>query len=451
MEKNLPKRDEVPENLTWNLTDVYKNEAKWEEAVKESILLADKIAKYEGRVTENAKTLLEVMNLSEECSMITSRYSVYAMFLHDQDTANGKNQELSGKADMAAVKIAEKISFLEPEILELDEKVLEKYYEEEKGLLKYKNQIDNILRVKNHMLNKDMERLLASAQDMAAGFSNSYGMLMNADIKFPMVKDKEGNEIRITGGRFVPLQMSEDRDLRKESFVKYYERLKEFRNTTASMYEGQVKQLMFYAKARKYKSTFEASVDAVNVSPAVCDNLIESVHKNMDKLHRYVSLRKKLLNVDELHMYDVYAPMVSDSKMEIPFDEAKATALKALKPLGEDYIKRLEEAFSNRWIDVVENEGKRGGAYSCGVYDVHPFVLLNYNKTLDNMFTLVHEMGHSMHSALSSANQTFFDAQYETFVAEVASTTNEVLLLEYLLANTDDKKEKAVLDRKSVV
>jgi oligoendopeptidase F len=280
---------------------------------------------------------------------------------------------------------------------------------------------------------------------MQGASQKAYGMLANADLKFPSVKDSKGEEVQLSNGRFVPTQMSKDRDLRKASFEAFYGRYEEFKNTWAAMYDGEVKSRIFEAKARKYGSAFEAAVDHNDVSPAVCDSLFESIHDNMDKMHRYVTLRKKLLGVDELHMYDVYVGMLPDFDMKVSYDEAKELSLKALAPLGEDYLEVVKEAYENRWIDVVENEGKRGGAYSSGVYDVHPYMLLNYNDTLDDVFTLVHEMGHSMHTWYSNKAQTIVDAGYKIFVAEVASTTNEVLLYHYMKDNAKTKEEKAFI------
>jgi len=373
------------------------------------------------------------------------RFYAYANMKHDQDTGNAENQALIQKARAAETRIAEKLSFLEPEILAMPEEVLAAFREAEPGLKKYDVTIREMVRTREHTLSKEMEHLLASAGEMAGTPYAGFGMLQNADLKFPSVKDADGNEIRITNGRFVPLQMSKDRDLRKEVFEKFYSRYNEFRNTWAALYDGQVKQQIFFAKARKYASTFEAAVDGNNVDPAVCDRLINSVHRGLGKMHRYVALRKKLLGVDELHMYDVYVPMVSEYTVKVTYEEAVETALKALEPLGDEYISLLRKGFENRWVDVVENEGKRGGAYSEGVYGIHPYVLLNFNGTLDDIFTLVHEMGHSLHTWYSSANQTFLNSNYKIFVAEVASTTNEVLLLEYLLKKAESREEKAYL------
>jgi oligoendopeptidase F len=280
---------------------------------------------------------------------------------------------------------------------------------------------------------------------MARTPSNGFSMLCDADLKFPSVTAADGSEVQISNGRFVPLQMSPDRELRRDVFEKFYTRYSEFANTWAALYDGQVKQQIFFARARNYASTFEAAVNGNNVDPAVCDRLFDSVHKGMKYMHRYVSLRKKLLGVDELHMYDVYTPMVADFDRKYSYEEAKELSLKALAPLGEEYLSVVRQAYEERWIDVIENEGKRGGAYSSGVYGVHPYMLLNYTDTLDDVFTLVHEMGHSLHTWYSEHAQSHLNSQYRIFVAEVASTTNEILLLEYLLARAEDRRRRPTL------
>ena len=290
-----------------------------------------------------------------------------------------------------------------------------------------------------------MEKLVAMTAEMSRVSYDTFNIMDNADMLFPEVENEDGETVRITHGRFIALLESANRQVRENTFKKYYSTYKQFLNTYASLYNGQVKQQIFYAKARKYESTLVASVDANNVSPVVYHNLVDTVNKNLDKLHRYVGLRKKCLGVDELHMYDIYTPMVSGVAKKIPFEEAKETVLKALAPLGEDYVAKVKEGFESRWIDVYENQGKVSGAYSAGAYGTHPYVLLNYNESLDNMFTLIHEMGHAMHSYYSNSTQPYIYSQYKIFVAEVASTCNEILLLEYLLKNTTDKKERAYL------
>lgn len=445
MANKLPIREEVPEELTWKLSDIYENTDLWENDYRMAEQEAERLSAMEGSLTESAANLLKVLDIYESCMMKVYKLYSYAEMKSDQNTMDQDNLKLFQRAQSLDVKISEKLSFLEPELLNAEPEMIEAYYKEEQGLLKYKNLICEIQRKKEHTLSKEMEELLASAGDMAEAASNARSMLANADIRFPNTKGDDGEELQLSNGRFVPLQMSADREVRKESFEKFYEQYKSFANTWAALYDGQVKKQIFYAKARKYPDTFTAAVDRNNVSPSVCDNLISCVNKNLDKFHRYVSLRKRLLGVDELHMYDVYASMVSDYEYKVSFEEAKEISLKALQPLGEDYIRTLKKAYDERWIDVVENQGKRGGAYSSGVYGVHPYVLLNFNNTLDDIFTLVHEMGHSMHTYYSNESQNFFDSNYKIFVAEVASTTNEILLLKYLMKNAKSDKEKAYL------
>ena len=455
MEQRLPKRSEVPEQLTWRLEDIYETEDAWEADLKKSQELAEQLAGRAGHAAGSAAELLETMKIYEACIKTLYRVHGYAFMKHDEDTAEAGNQARFSRAQAAEVKVSEKIAFLEPEILALPEGTTERYCRELPDLGYFEVTLKEIVRQKAHTLDTKTEQLLAASGEMAQTPRNGFGMLQNADLKFPSVKktrtadgvpaeDEEAEEeIQITNGRFVPLQMSPDRALRKEVFEKFYGRYQEFIHTFAALYEGQVKQQGFYARTRNYGSAFEAAVTANNVDPAVCDRLISCVRRNLDKMHRYVRLRKRLLGVEELHMYDVYVPMVQDVEWKVTFEEAKELSLKALAPLGEDYVNVLKEAYENRWVDVVENEGKRGGAYSSNVYGVHPYVLLNFNGTLDDVFTLVHEMGHSMHSWYSSGARSFLDSEYRIFVAEVASTTNELLLLEYLLEENRRKHEAA--------
>ena len=445
MNDKLPVREEVPVELTWRLEDIYPDEARWEEELQEAKDIAARVKEYEGRLSESAQCLYDALRSYDDCSLKLDRVGGYSFMRHDQDAGNSHYQELELKAQSASVRISEELAFIEPEILEIPDDVLARFYEEEPGIRDYEVTIREIRRLKDHTLSKEMEQLLASAGEMAQTASNGFGMLSNADLKFPSVTDSEGNEIWLSNGRFVPLEMSPDRGLRKEVFEKYYTRFSEFANTWAALYDGQVKQQIFYARARKYPSTFVAAVNGNNVDPAVCDRLIDSIHTKISYMHRYVSLRRKMLGVDELHMYDVYVPMVADYDRKFSYEEAKELSLKALAPLGEEYLSVVRKAYEERWIDVYENEGKRSGAYSSGVYGVHPYMLLNYTDTLDDVFTLVHEMGHSMHTWYSEHAQSHLNARYKIFVAEVASTTNEILLLEYMLSKAEDPKEKAYL------
>ncbi|WP_029321378.1 oligoendopeptidase F [Butyrivibrio sp. AE3004] len=445
MQGKLPKRNEVEKELTWRLEDIYENEDKWEAEVNEALQISERIAKYNGKLSENAKNLLDALKLYEKADLLSSRFYGYAHMRHDEDTANSKYNGMNQRAISVNVHIGEKASFIEPEILAISDELLSSFYKEEPELKKYENRIREIRRLKYHILSKELEQLIASTGEMGRTPYNGFNMLSDADLKFPTVKDKDGNDVILSNGRFVPVQMSKDRELRKKAFEAFYGRYEEFKNTWAALYDGEVKTRIFNSKARKYNSNFEAAVDENNVDPAVCDRLIDSIHNGFDKMHRYVALRKKLLGVDELHMYDVYVSMINDFDMEVSYDEAKELSLKALAPLGDEYLRIVKEAYENRWIDVVENEGKRSGAYSSGAYGVHPYMLLNYNNTLEDVFTLVHEMGHSIHTWYSEHEQSLWNADYKIFVAEVASTTNEVLLYHYLKDNAKSKEEKAYI------
>lgn len=445
MENKLPKRSEVDVELTWKLEDIFASESEWEKALSEAMSLADEIAGYAGRVGESADTLYKVLDTYEKCCLKIHLVYGYAFKMRDVDTTSTYAQTLYSKVMSADVEVSEKIAFMEPEIIVVDEETMNQFYTEKPELNKYKIFITEVRRGKEHSLSPELEKLLAGANELADLPYEVFATLDNADLKFPEITNEKGEKIQITNGRFVPLEESKDRRVRKEVFEKYYETYGNFKNTSASLYAGQVKQLMFYARARKYSSTLEAAVDGNNVSPEVYKNLVEAVNDNLDKMHRYVRLRKKLLELDELHMYDIYVPIVKDYDAKYTIEEAKELVLKAVEPLGTNYVNLIKKAFAERWIDVVENEGKRNGAYSSGVYGVHPFVLLNFNGTLDNVFTLAHEMGHAMHSYFSNEAQNYLDSRYKIFVAEVASTTNEVLLMEYMLKNAKDNKERAYL------
>ncbi len=445
MARELPKRSEVREEFTWNVKDMYENHDAWEAELVKIRELGKELAKMEGKVTASAENLLSTLEQETALDMIISKAANYASRVSDVDTKDTVHQAMVQRLSGLIAGIASELSFIQPEILETEAEVIEGYIAEQPALELYRGALAEIQRLKPHSLSAEMERVMAMTSEMGRTPSQTYSIFTNADMTFPEVVDENGENVRITHGRFVGLQTSPDRNVRKDAFEKLYHTYDQYKNTLASLYSGQIKKQIFNAKLRKYNSTLEAAVDGNNVSPAVYENLVETVNKNLDKLHRYVSLRKKCLGVDELHMYDIYTPMLPDFAKKVSYEEAKDTVLKALAPLGEDYVKVVEEGFNNRWVDVYENQGKRSGAYSAGCYGVHPYVLLNYNDTLDNMFTLAHEMGHAMHSYLSNKTQPFIYAHYKIFVAEVASTCNEILLMEYLLKNTEDKNERAYL------
>ena len=445
MAKELPKRSEVKVENTWKVEDMYANLDAWKADVEKVKELTEQLAAYQGKMGESAENLYQAMFLDDEIGRIGGKAYSYASRCSDVDTTYTENQALVMQVSNLFVKIGEKTAFMTPEILAIPEETINAYVQEKPELEVFRNAFNNLLRRKEHMLTPEMEQLLASAGAVTGTSDNVFSMFNNADITFPEITDENGEKVRLTHGRYISFLESSDRRVREEAFKAMYSTYKSFRNTLAAVYAGKLKAHNFSAKARKYSSCLEAAVDGTNVPVSVYHNLIEAVHQNLDKMHRYVSLRKKLLGVDELHMYDLYVPLVKEADAKVPFEEAKKTVYEALAPLGEDYRAVIKEGFENRWIDVYENEGKRSGAYSAGVYGVHPYVLLNYNETLDNMFTLAHEMGHAMHSYLSNKTQPHVDAHYVIFVAEVASTCNEVLLMEHLLKNTTDKVQRAYL------
>ena len=438
-------RSEVPEEFTWNLGDMFESDAAWLAEYEALKVYPEKLSAFRGRLGESAAELLAFMKLSDEIDLRVTVLYGYASCKSDQDTANGTYQDYRGKAMATFIAIDGASAFSTPEIMEIPDDTMERFYKDESELETYRRVIPKLRRRREHILSPECERILAAAGEMAETPENIGSVFRNADITFPDVTDSQGNTHKLTGGSFVPLLESPDVTLRRNTFETYYNRLGEFKNTVASILDGQFKQLRFFADARKYGSTLEASLDRTEVPTEVYHNLIAAVHANLDKMYRYVSLRKKLLGVDELHMYDVYTPIVADAAEEITFGQAKETVLEALSVLGEDYIALLKEGFNNRWIDVYENVGKRGGAYSSGNSRPHPYVLLNHKNNLDSQFTLAHEMGHALHSYYSCKNQPVCTSNYVIFVAEVASTCNEILLMRHLLGKTTDKRGRAYL------
>ena len=444
MANKIRERSEIPVEDTWAVEDLYPSDEAWEQEL--ATLAADKVkaASFAGRLGESGETLYNYFANVEEVSQKVSRLANYAMRRADVDTRNATYQAMVGKFYANAVALNTARAFETPEIMALTDEQLEGFYAEYPALERYRRAITNERRMKEHTLSAAEEKLLAAAGEMAGAPSDIYGSFSNADMTFPDAVDSEGNKHPLSQATFVLCEESPDRELRKSAYETLYHTLGGFKNTAAALLNAENKKRKFFAESRKYPSAFEAALDRNNVPTSVYLNLIEAVHQNMDKMHRYVTLRKKLLGVDELHFYDVYTSLVDGVDKEIPIQEAKDTVYDALYPLGDEYRKVLKEGFENRWIDVYPNVGKRSGAYSAGA-QVHPYVLLNYNGTLDNQFTLAHEMGHAMHSYLSNKNQNPLDANYVIFVAEVASTCNEALLMEYLLNKTTDKKERAYL------
>lgn len=443
--QKIPERKDVRTENTWDLSVIFRSDEEWEKALAALQNYSSKIDSYKGKLGESAKTLLDYCLIKDEISLLAESVMGYASLNGDTDLSNDYYQNMRGKAMSVLVAIMGMSSYTGPEIIAIEEGKLESFYKEEPGLLVYKRTIDRIRHSKDNILSPECEQILATASEIAQGPENIGSILRDADLTFPDVKDSKGKKHQLTNGSFVFLLESPDRILRKNTFETYYKRLGEVNKTIAATIDAQFKQLKFFAQARKYGNTLEASLDNTEVPESVYRNLIDTVHANLDKMYRYVELRKKMLGVDELHMYDIYTPIVKDSNAKITYEEAKKTVLEALAVLGDDYTAILKEGFHNRWIDVYENKGKRGGAYSSGITRPHPFVLLNHKDNLDSMFTLAHEMGHTIHSYLSTKNQPVNCSDYEIFVAEVASTCNEVLLMKYLLSKTADKASRAYL------
>ena len=437
-------RSEIPVEDTWATEDMYVNDAAWEQELATIDRDKEALAAYAGKLSESGKTLYDYLRLMEQTNEKGMLLANYCMRKGDEDTRNATYQAMTGKFMSVVVALSAAISFETPEIMAISDETLDGFYAACPELERYRRYLTDLRRKKEHVLSPAEEKLLAAAGELSQAPDTIYGMFADADIKFEDALDAEGNSHVVSQSTFVPIQSGNDRVLRKNAYESLYKGFANFKNTAASILNAQNKQLKFFAEARRYNNAFEASLDNTNVPTSVYLSLIESVHKNMDKMHRYVRLRKKMLGVDELHFYDVYTPLVADVDKKIPFAEAKETIYDSLAPLGEEYRKILKEGFENRWIDVYPNEGKRSGAYSAGA-SVHPYVLMNYSGTLDSQFTLAHEMGHALHSYLSNKTQNPIDADYVIFVAEVASTCNEALLMEYLLNKTTDKKERIYL------
>ena len=440
----IRERNEIPQQDKWAIEDLYATDEPWE---RELATIAEDqafLSSFAGKLGSSAENLYAYLKRSEELNVKADRLGNYCMRKADEDTRNATYQAMQGKYVSTVVALSAATSFDTPEIMEISDEMLEGFYQTYPELERYRRYLTNLRRRRAHTLSAVEEKLLAAAGEMAQAPDSIYGAFADADIQFPDAVDANGEKHPLTQGTFVHLEESPDRTLRQSAYENLYDTFGNFRNTAAGILNAQNKQLKFFAEARKYPNAFERSLDRTNVPTAVYHNLIEAVHKNVDKMHRYVRLRKKLLGVERLHFYDIYTPLVSDVDRHIPYETARQTVYDALAPLGEDYRAILKEGFENRWIDVYQNVGKRSGAYSAGAA-VHPYVLLNYTGTLDSQFTLAHEMGHALHSYLSNKHQNPIDADYVIFVAEVASTCNEALLMEYLLKQTTDRKERAYL------
>ncbi len=446
MASELKKRGQVAKEDTWAIEELYgSTELFLEDADKLEQMVEGLKGFTKEYLTKSGAHLLEYFEEMEEITILLDKGLCYSERSMDVDTGNSMYQSLSGKMMGIYHKFATVSAPVDAWVVSMEEDNIQQFYQEAPELSRYKVTIDELRRRKAHTLSPELEELLASSKEMGAAVEKSYSLFLDADFENPTIQGEDGEAVKITTGRFIPLLESKDVRVRREAFQAYYARYEQYKNTFASLYEGKAKANYFYARARKYNSCVEAAVDANNVPKEVYFNLIESVHENMHYMHEYMSLRKKLMGVEELHMYDVYVPIVGEESGKVTYQQAQEEIVEALQVLGEDYARVLKEGFANRWIDKYENEGKRSGAYSAGCYAAHPFVLMNYQDNLDSEFTLAHEIGHALHSYYSAQNNNVFDSEYKIFVAEVASTCNEALLMDYLLKHTTDKRKKAYL------
>lgn len=442
--ERIPDRSEVAADCQWRINDLFSSDTAFRDALTEAKSFLPQITAYQGRLQESAHTLLSFFQLNDKVSVVLDNLLHYAQRKSDEDTRAAIYQEMCAQVMRLLVELQSASAFETPELLAISDETLKQFYQQESELLAYQLAIDRVRRRKAHILSEKEEALLAGIGELAQAPDDIFSMLNDADFTFPDATDSEGKSYPITHGTFIPLMQSNDRTLRKSAFTSLYSVYGQFRNTLAATLSAQLKSLLFFANARNYSSTLEAALDCNEVPTEIYHNLIDTVHRSFAPMYSYVALRRRLLGVDELHMYDLYAPIVDGVNMKFTFQEAKEIVLKALAPLGEEYNAILREGFDNGWIDVYENVGKRSGAYSAGAH-VHPYVLLNFKGTLDDVFTLAHEMGHALHSYLSHKNQPTVYQEYVIFVAEVASTCNEALLMEYFLSVTTDKKQRAYL------
>lgn len=445
MDAKLKKRDEISAEFKWKMEDVYADESLWEADVRKAAELMEKLKGYNGRLCESAETFSEALELINQIEFLVEKIYFYANQKYYEDLGNSRYQTYSDRASELMTQFYSASSFVEPEFLSEPEEKIVSYIAQEKKLEQYTQYFKDLFRQKKHILDSRTEELLARTQKFSNGAGEIFNVFNNVDLRFPEIKDENGKEIRLTHSKLSLFLESKDRRVREDAFKGLYGSYAQFRNTLASIYINNLKKDNFYATVRNYGSSREMFLDNSNIPGEVYDNLISTVNDNLDLLHRYIRLRKKLMGVPELHLYDVYTPLVDSYNKSISYETAKEMVSEGLKPMGEEYLALLRKGFNEGWIDVYENEGKKSGAYSWSIYGTHPYVLLNYQPNLNNVFTIAHEMGHALHSYYSNTNQTYSNAGYKIFVAEVASTCNESLLINHLINSSADKKEKAYL------
>lgn len=445
MAKKVLTREEVPTHLTWDLETIFPSDEQWETEFKQLESLISEATKYKGKVTESAESLYNTLQFSNKLSERFGKLYVYSHLKHDQDTTNATYQAMYGRVRQLGAKLSAAWSFITPEILSVDEEKIQQYVDEYEPLRLYDQMFKELNLQRPHVLSSDKEEILAQFSEVTSASSSTFSALNNADLQFPIVKNEKGEEVQLTHGNYITFLESQNREVRKDAFTAMYSTYKKYINTFASTLSGNIKAQNIEAKIRNYKSARHQALSNNTIPEKVYDQLIETIHEFLPVQHRYIELRKKILNVDELHMYDLFVPLVKEVKMEMPYEKAKEIMVKSFEPLGKEYQEIVQKGLDSRWVDVLENKGKRSGAYSSGTYGTNPFVLMNWQDNIDNLFTLAHEFGHSMHSYYTRKNQPYPYASYSIFVAEVASTCNEELLFDYLIKNTDDEQQKIYL------
>lgn len=442
--ESMKTRNEIDDKYKWNMKDVYADEDLWSKDIEKAKELFRRLKEFRGIICRDADSFAECMKLMSEIELLTEKVYFYANQKYHEDLGCSRYQNMAGESTELLTRFYTASSFVEPELLAADEALIRNYLKRE-DLQEFTQYFNNLFRQKEHILSDEAEEILAAAQKISQSPSDIFQVLNNADLKFPEIKDENGEMVRITHSRFGIFLESRDRSVREAAFKQMYAVYGQFRNTIAAIFLASVKKDNFFAEMRKYDSSRQMYLEDGNIPEQVYDNLIETVQEHLPLLHRYVELRKRVLGLEEVHLYDLYVPLVKEVDFNVPFEKAKEMVLEGLKPMGEEYGALLKKGFGEGWLDVYENEGKRSGAYSWSVYGVHPYVLLNYQPNLNNVFTIAHEMGHALHSYYSNENQTYTNSGYKIFVAEVASTCNESLLIHHLLGHTDSKEEKAYL------
>ena len=450
MSTKIKQRNEIPEKYKWDIEDMYANDELWEADLKKGLELSDKLSDYQGRLAENAQTLKEALTLQSEVWQKLERVFVYARMKRDEDNRVEKYQSMADRAMSALAQASAKTAFFTPELLAYEKEDILSMTEELEELKIYRFMLEDTFRMKDHVLAAESENLLAQMSEVTQATGDIFTMLNNADIKFGTIKDEDGNDVEMSHGNYIAFMQSKNRDVRKAAYESMYSAFSKLINTIATNYNYNTKNDVISARIRNYPSSRNAALSGDNIPENVYDSLVGAVNENLPVLHRYIELRKKLLGVDELKMYDIYAPLIDVPDRKIPYEQALDMIRQALSPLGADYLENMNRGFKEGWVDVYENEGKTSGAYSFGSYDSKPYMLLNYTDTLNDVFTVIHEMGHSMHSYYTRKTQPFIYGSHSIFTAEVASTVNENLLMKHLIANETDHEMKKYLLAKHI-